>query len=67
MTSYLGESFIGSGENLPRVGEGDAGVEEIEQCRFGIGVGGRVEAVGNIAVLKLLEGYEVGGNDAGIL
>lgn len=72
MPCQLGESLVGIREHLPDSGERDTGVEKIEQCRSGgngivLGGASAVKAVGNAAVLEVLEGYEVGPNDAGVL
>lgn len=73
MPRQLGEPLVGIREPLPDSGEGDTGVEEIEQGRSGgngmiLGGGARaVKAVGDVAVLEVLEGNEVGPNDAGVL
>ncbi|KAK2351865.1 N-glycosylase/DNA lyase OGG1 [Trifolium repens] len=62
------KSFIRSRENLPRVSQRNICVQEIEQCRFGIGrFGLGMKGVAYVAVLEVFEGNEVGPNDAGVL
>lgn len=60
MASQLGEPGIGIREHLPHISERNAGVEEVEQGRSGIGVGtvigAGVKAVADVAVLEMLEG-----------
>lgn len=68
MARQLGEPGIRSRKPVPNVSERNTGIEKIKQCRSGIGFGvSAVEAVGNVAVLEVLEGDEVAADDAGVL
>lgn len=69
MQRQISEPRVGCREDCPNLGKRNAGVEEIEEREFGgQGIGGAVDAVGNVVVFGMvLEGDEVGTNRAGEL